>query len=344
MPGGATHVKVAATAENAPSWPRIAILVPCYNEELSIGNVIRQFRFQLPDAAIYVFDNNSSDRTAAEAREAGAIVLHESRQGKGYVVQSMFQKLDADVYVMVDGDGECQAASVHQLIAPILNDDADMVVGSRLHRQSHSQFKLLNRLGNRLFLFILNSLFHVKLTDILSGYRAFNRRFVKDIPVLARGFEIEAELTIKALHRGHRIVEVPINLGRRPPGSVSKIRLVRDGMLISNTILALFRDYQPLTFFGAVGFAFIAAGFVPGLMVILEFIRTGLVLRLPSAVLAVGLVLSGLLFIIAGIIVHTILRRFQELDYKLHALTNDLGHRDANRNRPQGTEYGRPHN
>jgi glycosyltransferase involved in cell wall biosynthesis len=302
----------------------MTVLIPCYNEELTIGKVIRDFRAELPESVIYVFDNNSSDNTVREALNAGAILLSEKRQGKGYVVQSMFHQLDADIFVMVDGDGTYPASAVHALMQPILNGEADMVVGSRLHQNSNSHFRRLNEFGNRLFLGILNKLFHVRLTDILSGYRAFNRKFVKDVPLFAHGFEIETELTIKALQRGHRVVEVPVDLGIRPEGSFSKIRLIHDGVLILNTILALFRDYKPLTFFGIAGLALIIAGLIPGLVVIVEYLRTGLVLRLPSAVLAVGLVSAGTLFIVAGVIVHTITRRFQELDYKLQLLNEEI--------------------
>ena len=311
---------------------RIAVLIPCYNEEVTIGDVVRQIQAQLPRADIYVFDNNSSDRTAQRAREAGAMVFHERRQGKGYVVQSMFRQVDADIYIMLDGDGTYPAASVSKLMAPILQQQADMVVGSRLHAQSQSQFQSLNRLGNGLLLRILNSIFKVQLTDLLSGYRAFNRKFVRGVSLSGGGFEIETELTIKALERGYRIVEIPVDLGRRPEGSHSKIRLLRDGCVILNTILALFRDYKPLTFFGVLGFLLVVAGLVPGLIVITEFLHTGLVLRMPSAILAVGLMLSGMLLTTVGLILHTIVRRFQELEYYLRgsagefnpANTNDL--------------------
>jgi glycosyltransferase involved in cell wall biosynthesis len=304
--------------------PSIIVLIPCYNEELTIGKVIRDFRAELPNAGICVFDNNSSDCTAEEAAKAGATLVRETRQGKGYVVRSMFHRLDADIYLMVDGDGTYPAASVHDLLRPILNDDADMVVGSRLHHESDSRFRVLNRFGNTLFLWILNRLFHVRLTDILSGYRAFNRRFVKDVPVFSRGFEIETELTIKALQRGHRVVEVPVDLGVRPEGSFSKIRVIQDGMLILNTILALFRDYKPLTFFGFTGLLLMTAGFIPGFVVIKEYWQTGLVLHMPSAVLAVGLDLAGMLLLVVGLMIHTIIRRFQELDYKLQTVASDL--------------------
>ena len=303
--------------------PSVAVLIPCYNEELTIGAVVRSFREQLPHAKIYVFDNNSTDRTIAEAKAAGALISSERRQGKGYVVQSMFGRVDADIYVMVDGDGTYPAEEIHKLLAPVLADEADMVVGSRLHEQSDSQFKSLNRFGNRLFLSLVRSTFKVEITDMLSGYRVFNRNFVKGVPLFGGGFETETELTIKALERGYRIVEVPVNLTNRPSGSFSKIRIVNDGFRIVNTILTLLRDYKPLTFFGSSGIVLILLGTIPGLIVIFEFFETGLVLRLPSAVLAVGLVLAGLLAITVGLVLHTIVRRSQEFDYQLRKLLDE---------------------
>jgi glycosyltransferase involved in cell wall biosynthesis len=299
--------------------PRIAVLIPCYNEELTIGTVVRQFHSELPDAEIYVFDNNSSDRTIEIAQTAGAIIIKERRQGKGYVVQSMFQRVDAEIYIMVDGDATYDARAVHTLIEPVLLQEADMVVGSRLHSDSKSEFKKLNRLGNNIFLGVLNSIFHVRLSDILSGYRVFSRAFVKNIPIFAGGFAIEAELTIKALERGYRIQEVPTNLVTRPDGSFSKIRHVQDGMLIVQMIVSLFRDYKPLTFFGSLGLISMAAGLLLGVPVISEYLRTGLVPRLPSAVLAVGFMLSGMLTIAVGLVLHTTARRFQELEYQLRS-------------------------
>ncbi len=297
--------------------PRIAILIPCYNEELTIGQVVRDFRAEVPEAEIYVFDNNSTDRTVELAREAGARVAYERRQGKGFVVQSMFCQVEADVYVMVDGDGTYPPGEVHKLIQPILLGEAEMVVGSRLMEASDSEFRLLNKLGNGFFLKVINLIFKVKLSDVLSGYRAFSREFVKSIPVFGGGFETEVELTIKALARGYRITELPVHLTPRPQGSFSKIRIVQDGFVILNTVLTLFRDYKPLTFFGGMGLFLITLGFVPGIVVIVEFIKTGLVPRLPSAVLAVGLVLSGMLLFVVGLVLHTITRRFQELEHQL---------------------------
>jgi glycosyltransferase involved in cell wall biosynthesis len=304
--------------------PQIAILIPCYNEEPTVGEVVRAFRAELPEARIYVFDNNSNDKTVACALAAGAIVRSESRQGKGFVVQSMFREVDADVYVMVDGDATYPAAEVHQLIAPVLAGEADMVVGSRLHPGLKSEFRQLNRWGNRLVLTVLNSIFKVKLTDILSGYRAFNRKFVKGLPLFGGGFEIETELTIKAVARGFRTVEIPTVLVARPEGSHSKIKFLRDGFIILNTILALFRDYKPLTFFGSVGLVFLLLALVPGGLVIVEWLRTGAVTRPSLAVLAVGLGLAGMLLLVVGLILHTIVRRFQEIEHTLQVRTEDL--------------------
>ena len=306
---------------------KIAILIPCYNEELTVGQVVRDFRKQLPDADIYVFDNNSSDRTVEVARDAGARVAFEPRQGKGYVVQSMFREVDADIYVMVDGDDTYPPAEVHKLIAPVAAGEADMAVGSRFTSRSESEIRGLNRLGNRFFLNTINFIFKVNLSDILSGYRVFSRKFVKNIPIFGGGFETETELTIKALAHGYRIVERPVDLKARPEGSFSKIRVMQDGFLILNSILTLFRDYKPLTFFGLIGGLLVLIGLVPGTVVIVEFIKTGLVPRLPSAVLAVGLVLSGLLAMVVGIVLHTIARRFQELDHQLKILAFESGKR-----------------
>lgn len=299
---------------------KIALLIPCYNEEKTIADVVRDFRSELPNAEIYVYDNNSTDNTFKEAIGAGAIVRSEKRQGKGYVIRSMFRGIDADIYVMVDGDRTYPSDMVHELIKPIISGEADMVCGSRLHPESGSEFKRLNWIGNKFFLFLLNSIFKVEITDILSGYRAFNRRIVKSLPLLSRGFEIETELTLKAIERNYRIVEIPVKLTPRQEGSISKIKIVSDGIRIFNTIFALLRDYKPLTAFGSVGLFLIVTGMIPGIIVINEFIKTGFILRVPSAILAIGLVLSGVLVTFSGMILHTLARRFQELDCQLQNL------------------------
>lgn len=308
----------------ADAAAKVAVLIPCHNEEPTVGEVVAAFRAELPAAQIYVFDNNSTDRTVDRALAAGAIVMREPRQGKGFVVQTMFRRVEADVYIMVDGDGTYAAAEVHRLLAPVLADEADMVVGSRLHAASQSEFRHLNRWGNRLVLALLNTIFKVHLTDILSGYRAFSRRFVKGLPLFGGGFEIETELTIKAVAHGMRIVEIPTSLTSRPAGSHSKIKFFRDGALILNTVLALFRDYKPLTFFGGVGIVLLLASLVPGLAAAIDSLNRGIGARLPLAVLAVGLVLCGLLSLTVGLVLHTIARRSQEFDYQLQVLTDEV--------------------
>jgi glycosyltransferase involved in cell wall biosynthesis len=314
----------AGSENNQPvTRNRVAVVIPCFNEEVTIAGVVEQFRAELPGALVCVFDNNSTDRTVERARAAGARVLHEARRGKGFVVQSIFRQIDSDIYVLVDGDATYPAAAVHTLIAPIAGGDADMVVGSRLHARSQSEFRQINRWANRAVLFILRLVFGVRLTDVLSGYRAFNRRFVKNLALFGGGFEIETELTIKAVARGYRIIEVPVDLAVRPEGSHSKVHLFRDGMLILTTILTLFRDYKPLTFFGSLGLLFLALAMIPGITVVTEYFRSGLV-TLSAAILATGLAVWGLLLGAIGLLLHSIARRAQEFDYQIQMLGDNL--------------------
>jgi glycosyltransferase involved in cell wall biosynthesis len=320
----AAEISLQNKSETNGRQKRIAVLIPCFNEELTVAEVVDSFKSLLPEADIYVYDNNSEDKTVEKARESGAIVRYERRQGKGFVVQRMFSEIEADVYIMIDGDSTYPPAEVWKLINPILSQQADMVVGSRLMSESASEFKKLNRFGNKVFLWTINYIFQVRLTDILSGYRAFNRNFVKNIPLFGGGFEIETELTIKALTRNYQIVEIPIDLVARPAGSNSKINIVRDGFLILNMILSLFRDYKPLTFFGAIGIFLMLCGLPFGGIVIYEFLETGLVLRLPSAVLAVGLELAGMLSLTIGLVLHTIVRRSMEMEYQLRVIFDEI--------------------
>jgi glycosyltransferase involved in cell wall biosynthesis len=227
-----------------PSYPTIAILIPCYNEEVTVAEVVQGFKRTLPQAEVYVFDNGSTDRTARLASEAGAVVRYEDRRGKGHVVQSMFRQIEADVYVMVDGDGTYQASEAQGLAEPILRGQAEMVVGARWTKDSPSKTRAVNLLGNRLFRATVNALFGVRLNDVLSGYRAFSHEFVKAVKLTGGGFETEIELTIKAVTGGCRVVEVPISLAERPRGSHSKIRLLRDGVAILGAILSLFREFK----------------------------------------------------------------------------------------------------
>lgn len=298
---------------------KVAVLIPCYNEEKTICGVVSDFRKHLPQSDIYVYDNNSTDKTIEEAVKAGAIVRSEKRQGKGNVVRRMFGEVEADICILVDGDNTYPADKAHELIAPILSGDADMVIGSRLHPSAKSKFHLLNRFGNRLFIFILNSIFRVKITDLLSGYRAFSKEMVQNLPLTSKGFEIETEITIAGIERNYRIREIPVDLAPRPKNSKSKIRIWRDGLLIFNTIFALFRDYKPLTAFGLLGLLFIISGLIPGIIIIDEFLRTGFITHVPLAILATGLVLTGLIISFSGLVIHTISRRFQALDCQLRS-------------------------
>ena len=310
--------------ENIPALTvsplRVAVLIPCYNEAPTIGKVVRDFKAELPEAEIYVFDNDSTDQTVHEAQRAGATVQREHRRGKGYVLRSMFRQIEADIYVMVDGDDTYPADRVRDLIRPIVNDEAEMVVGSRLLGGASSGFKAPNLIGNQFFRILLNTLFRVQLTDLLSGYRALSRRVVKGLPFFSHGFECETELTVKCLQRGERVLEIPVNLSARPPGSRSKIHFLRDGFLILNTLLALARDYRPGFIFGSMGLILCAGGMVPGVTVVMEYMASGQILRLPSAVLAVGMIICGLLVGFAGLALHSISRHFQELDYQLQEL------------------------
>ena len=300
----------------------VAVMIPCYNEALTIADVVRQFRAALPGAQVYVFDNNSSDNTAEIAREAGADVFFERRQGKGYVVQSMFRRIKAEIYVIVDGDGTYPVDAVARLIEPVRHEEADMVIGSRLAKTANSQFRLLNRIGNKLFLVLLQFIFGVRLTDLLSGYRCFSRRLVKGLPLFGGGFETEAEMTIKALQRGFTIIETPVDLGTRPKGSSSKIRLVQDGFVILNCMLVLLRDYKPLTFFGGLGVLFLLGGAIPATLAGIEFSRTGM-LPVIEIVTAAALLGAGSSALVVGLVLHSIARRFQELDHHIQKLFDD---------------------
>lgn len=291
----------------------IAILIPCYNEELTIKKVIRDFREALPDAVIYVYDNNSTDNTATIAEAQGAIVRKEQRQGKGAVVQAMFRDIDADYYVLVDGDDTYPAASVHELLQPVMSGEFDMSVGTRLVQNQEHSFPRFHRLGNNLIRFLINVLFKVKLRDILSGYRCFSKQFVKSCPIMSEGFEIETELTLQALHKHFSIFEQDIPYGTRPEGSSSKLKTFRDGLLVVNTIFKIFRDYKPLTFFFTLGSIALIAGIISGGVVVKEFIDTRYITHVPLAIFAVGSVLVSFLFYGIGLILDTINRRFNEL-------------------------------
>ncbi len=301
---------------------RVAVLIPCLNEEQTIAGVLDDFRRAVPGAELIVIDNASCDRTAEVAALSGATVLEEKRRGKGNAVRKALRSIDAEAYLLVDGDGTYPAGEAQRLLRPVLEGEADVVIGGRL-RDSRSDFRLLNRLGNRLFRALVNLMFGARVSDLLTGYRAMSREFVKRAPVLSTGFELETELTILALERGFRTVEVPVRLASRPDGSRSKIRLFGDGMRILNAMFTLLRDYRPLTFFGGAGLAAMLLGLAPGLFVTWEFMHTGAV-RIPTAVLAVGLEIVGVVLVIAGVLLTTLARRFREIDYQLAGLDAEL--------------------
>jgi glycosyltransferase involved in cell wall biosynthesis len=292
---------------------RIAVLVPCHNEALTVAKVVRDFRAQLPDADIVVFDNASTDDTAALARAAGARVVAVPARGKGHVVRSMFRLIDADVYVMVDGDDTYPAGHVAQLLAPVLSGEADMVVGTRLETHADSAFRPLHDFGNRLVCTVISQLFGTRIADALSGYRAFSRRFVRTMPVLSQGFEIETEMTVFAMSQAMTVREVTTPYGARPEGSHSKLHTFRDGFRVLKTILFLYKDFRPLFFFGLIAAFCLVAGLGFGSLVIAEFATTGKVTHPSTAVLSAALTLLGMLALSTGLVLDTLNRRSQEL-------------------------------
>jgi glycosyltransferase involved in cell wall biosynthesis len=292
---------------------KTAVILPCYNEQNTIGKVVRDFRSILPDAQIFVIDNNSTDDSASFAKNAGASVMHERRQGKGYVIQSMSEKIDADIYVLADGDDTYPAEVILTLMEPVVSGKADMVVGSRLAKRTEEALTTLHHLGNWALTTLLNLLFGVKLKDVLSGYRVMCRDLVKNVPFTSPGFEIEAELTIQALENGYRIQEIDIDYQQRPLNSHSKLRTFRDGFRIGSAIVLLLKDYKPLAFFFWLAAVFEIMGLAAGIVVVAGYLQTGKVYRFPLAIFSVGAVLFGMLLFINGFIADTVNRRFNEL-------------------------------
>ncbi len=286
---------------------RVAVLIPCYNEASAIETVVRGFRATLPAAAIHVFDNNSNDGTAAVARAAGALVHNAPLQGKGHVVRRMFADVEADLYLLVDGDGTYDPAAAPAMIDALLSDGLDMVNAARVHDDSGA-YRRGHVTGNQVLTGLVSLIFGNRLTDILSGYRAFSRRFVKSFPALSAGFEIETELTVHALSLNMPIGELPTRYGARPEGSASKLRTYRDGIRILRTILVLAKQEKPLALFSIAAALLIAAALICGIPVLLDYARTGLVPRLPSAVLATGLVVLGFLSLVCGLVLDSVTR------------------------------------
>ncbi len=291
---------------------RLAVLVPCFNEEAAIAKVVADFRAALPEATVYVYDNNSTDRTPEVARAAGALVRRETRQGKGNVVRRMFADVDADIYVLVDGDATYHAASARAMVARLIEDRLDMVVAARVEKDA-AAFRPGHRTGNRLLGRFFASVFDARLTDILSGYRVFSRRFVKSFPVLSRGFEIETELAVHALELDLPVAEIPTPYYARPPGSASKLSTWRDGLRILSTIVGLYRSERPLAFFSGIGAALAVVSVGLSIPIFVTYLREGIVPRIPTAVLSTGLMLLAFLAVVAGLVLDTVTRGRREM-------------------------------
>lgn len=297
---------------------KLAVLIPCYNEAITIKKVIDDFKRVLPQADIYVYDNNSKDETSKIAAENGAIVVKETRQGKGNVVRSMFRNIEADYYLMVDGDDTYPCEFAKELLGPIIAGEADMTIGDRLSNgtyQSENK-RAFHNFGNNLVKGLIGKLFKNDINDIMTGYRAFNRYFVKTMPVLSGGFEIETEMSIHALDKKFLLKEIPIDYRDRPEGSDSKLNTYKDGIKVLKTIVSLFKDYKPLPFFSIISLISLVIGLIVGSPVIIEFVKTHYITKLPSAVLALGFVLIAILFITNGFILDTLVKQNKQ-NYEL---------------------------
>lgn len=299
---------------------RVAVLIPCYNEEKTIRKVIEGFRKNLPNAKIYVYDNNSTDKTAEIARSAGAIVRYEPLQGKGNVIRRMFREIDAACYLMVDGDNTYDPRCSKELVDLVLKHKVDMAIGDRL---SSTYFKENKRrfhgMGNRLVRFLINKLFKSNIQDIMTGYRAFSYDFVKTFPVLSKGFEIETEMTIHALDKNFYIKEIPINYRDREKGSESKLNTYRDGFRVIKTILRLFKEYKPMVFFGNVSFVFFIISIAFGTGVFIEYFKTGLVPRFPTLIFSGFMLMISIILLAIGIILEVVVKKHQQL-FEIHYL------------------------
>lgn len=292
----------------------IAVLIPCYNESQTIAKVVKDYREALPEAVIYVYDNNSTDHTDEAAREAGAIVRYEYRQGKGNVIRSMFRNIDAECYLMIDGDDTYPAENARSMVNHILSGRADMVIGDRLSSTYFTENKRpFHNTGNRLVRGLINTIFTSDIKDIMTGYRAFNYEFVKSFPILSKGFEIETEMSIHALDKNFKLLEVPVTYRDRPAGSVSKLNTYKDGFRVLKTIARLFRDYKPFAFFGWLGLlCFIIATifFVP---VLQAYFSTGLVAKFPTLIVCSGIYVVSFLLWMSGLILDVIAKKHRQL-------------------------------
>ncbi len=313
----------AGTVAPEPAEPgtRVAVLIPCLNEAATVAKVVNDFRTQLPDAAIWVIDNGSTDDTARIAVAAGAHVIREPRRGKGFAVRAGFRDVDADVYVLADGDDQTPSESVHELLGPVLGGAADMVVGSRALAGREGS-RPANDLGNAIFSAVLRLLMGVQMTDVLSGYRCLSRNLVKGLPLASRNFEVEVELTVKTTQRSYRLTEVPIRVRPRPEGGVPRLRVVRDGVRILWAIALLFRDYRPMAFFGIIGLLL----FTIALAILALSAGRDPAGTLAGSVAVILVAIGGMLSIAVGAVLSVLARRFTELEGKVD-LAVSRGHR-----------------
>lgn len=293
---------------------KIAVLIPCYNEAKTIEKVVKDYKRVLPKADIYVYDNNSSDGTDKIARKAGAIVEYEYQQGKGNVIRSMFRDIDADCYLMIDGDDTYPSENAKEMCDLVLEEKADMVIGDRLSSTYFTENKRpFHNFGNKIVRFLINKLFKNKVKDIMTGYRAFSYEFVKSFPVLSKGFEIETEMTIHAVDKNFKLIEVPVNYRDRPEGSVSKLNTYKDGFKVLKTIAVLFKEYKPMAFFGLVSLLCFIVSLILGIPVVVEYFNTGLVPRFPTLIVSCFGILMSLLFVVTGIILQVIVKKHRQL-------------------------------
>ncbi|MEG2457473.1 MAG: glycosyltransferase family 2 protein [Bacilli bacterium] len=288
----------------------IAVLIPCYNESSTIEKVIKDFKKELPEADIYVYDNNSTDNTASIALSSGAIVRHEYRQGKGNVIRSMFRDIDAECYIMADGDDTYPAEYAREMCNKILEKKADMVIGDRLSSTYFTENKRpFHNIGNKIVRFLINKLFNNNVKDIMTGYRAFSKDFVKTFPVLSKGFEIETEMTIHAVDKNFLLIEVPVTYRDRPEGSVSKLNTYTDGIKVIKTIATLFKEYRPAFFFNICASIFFVISAIMGIPVVIEYFITGLVLRFPTLIVSGVFLITSILLFITGVILQVIVKK-----------------------------------
>lgn len=293
---------------------KIAVLIPCYNESKTIAKVVKDYKEALPEADIYVYDNNSVDETDKIAKEAGAIVRYERRQGKGNVIRSMFHQIDADCYLMIDGDDTYPAENARQMCDEVLSGGADMVIGDRLSSTYFEENKRpFHNIGNVTVRYLINKLFHSNVRDIMTGYRAFSRDFVKMFPVLSKGFEIETEMTIHALDKNMLLKEIPVTYRDRPAGSVSKLNTYSDGMKVIFTIFRLFRDYKPLLFFSCISLVLLVLAAILFAPVFYEYLQTGLVPRYPTLIVSGFVVLLAMLLWACGLILEVLVKKHRQM-------------------------------